>query len=298
VASRTITSPLPIDLPRSVGSIRAGAGDPSVRTGPATAVVATRTPEGPGTIEFSGAGTTITAEAWGPGSGWLLDHAPAMCGAADDLTGFAPQHRIIDQLARTYPGMRVIRTGAVVEMMLRVIVGQKVTGKEAKDGYRRMVLALGEPAPGHPDLLLPPNPEVVAGLAYHAFHPWGIERKRAETILRVARRRGRLAETAQMPRNDAYRRLNAVPGIGPWTTGIVAGTALGDPDAVAVGDYNIPHMVSWLLAGEPRSSDDRMLELLEPYRGHRGRVVRLLKASGVKAPRYGPRLPAREIRGS
>ncbi len=221
-----------------------------------------------------------------------------MCGATDDLTGFEPTHRIVDQLARKHRGIRVIRSSAVVETMIRVIVGQKVTGKEAKDGYRRMARALGEPAPGPADLLLPPDPEMLAGLAYHRFHPWGIERKRAETILRVAKRRGRLAETAAMPLEDAYRRLSAVQGIGPWTIGIVGGTALGDPDAVPIGDHNIPHMVSWLLAGEPRASDDRMLELLEPYRGHRGRVVRLLKASRVKAPRYGPRLPAREIRRS
>jgi hypothetical protein len=34
-----------------------------------------------------------------------------------------------------------------------------------------------------------------------------------------------------------------------------------------------------------------MLELLEPYRGHRGRVLRLLLAGGIAAPRRGPRLP-------
>jgi hypothetical protein len=38
-----------------------------------------------------------------------------------------------------------------------------------------------------------------------------------------------------------------------------------------------------------------MLELLEPYRGHRGRVLRLLFAAGIEAPRYGPRLPLRSV---
>jgi hypothetical protein len=38
-----------------------------------------------------------------------------------------------------------------------------------------------------------------------------------------------------------------------------------------------------------------MLELLEPYRPHRGRVIRLLEAGGVRTPRYGPRMAPRRI---
>jgi 3-methyladenine DNA glycosylase/8-oxoguanine DNA glycosylase len=98
-----------------------------------------------------------------------------------------------------------------------------------------------------------------------------------------------------MDAEAANRRLRAFPGLGPWTAAGVAAVALGDPDAVPVGDFHIPHMVSWALAREPRGDDQRMLELLEPYRGHRGRVVRLLMLAGVTAPRYGPRMPLRWI---
>jgi hypothetical protein len=66
---------------------------------------------------------------------------------------------------------------------------------------------------------------------------------------------------------------------------------------VSVGDFHIPNLVSWALAGEPRGSDARMLELLEPYRGRRALVVRLLELSGMRAPRYGPRLAPRMIAG-
>jgi 3-methyladenine DNA glycosylase/8-oxoguanine DNA glycosylase len=71
--------------------------------------------------------------------------------------------------------------------------------------------------------------------------------------------------------------------------------ALGDPDAVSVGDFHLPNVVAYALAGEPRANDGRMLELLEPWRGHRARVVRLLEASGIEPPRYGPRLSSRDI---
>ena len=36
-----------------------------------------------------------------------------------------------------------------------------------------------------------------------------------------------------------------------------------------------------------------MLELLEPFRPHRGRVLRLLQVGAGGAPRYGPRMPLR-----
>jgi len=54
-------------------------------------------------------------------------------------------------------------------------------------------------------------------------------------------------------------------------------------------------VVSWALAGEPRGSDERMLDLLEPYRGHRARVLRLLLVGGVHQPRFGPRRPLRRL---
>jgi 3-methyladenine DNA glycosylase/8-oxoguanine DNA glycosylase len=132
-------------------------------------------------------------------------------------------------------------------------------------------------------------------MGHAEFHPLGIERKRAETIRGAARRASRLEEAAAMSPAEAMVRLTAFPGIGVWTASQVIQVALGDPDAVVVGDYNLPHLVSWNLAGEARGGDERMLELLEPYRGHRARVVRLLKAGGESPPRFGPRLSVMPI---
>jgi 3-methyladenine DNA glycosylase/8-oxoguanine DNA glycosylase len=146
-------------------------------------------------------------------------------------------------------------------------------------------------------------PEVLASLPYHAFHPLGLERRRAELVRAVAReaaRLERLTAVAAGPGGDpapAYAALRAFPGIGPWTVAEVGIRAFGDPDALSVGDFHLPHLVAWALAGEPRGTDERMLELLEPYRGQRGRVARLLELSGIRAPRYGPRVSARRIEG-
>jgi 3-methyladenine DNA glycosylase/8-oxoguanine DNA glycosylase len=144
-------------------------------------------------------------------------------------------------------------------------------------------------------MLVPPPPRALAATPYWVFHGMGIERKRADTVRRVAAVATRMEEAVAMPAADAARRLRAVPGVGVWTAAEVAIVALGDADAVSIGDYHLPNQVSWALAGEPRGDDARMLELLEPYRGHRGRVIRLLEAGGVVAPRYGPRLPLQSI---
>ena len=70
---------------------------------------------------------------------------------------------------------------------------------------------------------------------------------------------------------------------------------LGDPDVVVVGDYHLPRIVGIGLTG--RALDDsEMLAELEPYRGQRGRVVRLLARAGVDRERRGPRMSVRDYR--
>jgi hypothetical protein len=54
-------------------------------------------------------------------------------------------------------------------------------------------------------------------------------------------------------------------------------------------------MVAWAFTGRPRGTDEQMLELLKPFAGHRGRVLRLLLAASVSPPRYGPRMSLRSI---
>jgi len=89
--------------------------------------------------------------------------------------------------------------------------------------------------------------------------------------------------------------LRTLPGIGAWTAAEVGQRALGDADAVSVGDFHLAKLVGWALVGEP-VDDDTMLELLEPYRGHRYRAVRMVELAGVHPPRRGPRFAGRDFR--
>jgi 3-methyladenine DNA glycosylase/8-oxoguanine DNA glycosylase len=194
------------------------------------------------------------------------------------------------------PGLRITRSRAVFESVLPAVIQQKVIGVQARAAYRALVQAFGDTAPGPMRLMVPPAPTSLAAKPYYEFHPFGIEARRAGTIREAAARASRLEEAVDLDFASAARRLRALPGIGPWTAAEVAIVALGDPDAVSVGDYHLANTVAWALAGEPRGVDDRMLELLGPFAGHRGRVVRLIEASGIAAPRYGPKMALQAIR--
>jgi 3-methyladenine DNA glycosylase/8-oxoguanine DNA glycosylase len=296
VPTRRIPTARPIDLRETLGPLRRGAGDPTMVVGPGEVARASRTPGGPGTIRLTAEPGGIRAQAWGPGAGWLLEHAAAWSGALDD-DGFDPPSGVVRDLHRRHPGLRIPRTGLVLERLIPVILEQKVTSEEARRSYRRLARALAEPAPGPLRLSLPPDPARVAALPWEDFHPFGVERRRAMLLREVARRAAWFDGAAALPIEGARRRLGLLPGIGPWSGAEVARTALGDGDSVSVGDYHVPNIVAWALAGEPRGTDERMLELLAPFAPHRGRVQRLLEVSRIRPPAFGPRMEIRAIDG-
>lgn len=295
----TVRPRLPVDLDLTLSPLRRGSGDPTMRAErPGVWWRATLTPEGPACARYAcAAGGAVAVAAWGPGAEWCLASAPELLGARDSLEGFEPAPGgLVARLHRAMPGLRISRSLAVFEALVPSVLEQKVTGMEARAAYRGMVRAWGAPAPGPAGLRLPPPASLLAVTPYWEFHRFGVERRRATVIRGAAACARRIDQTAAVPAAAARRRLQALPGVGPWTAAEVALVALGDADAVSLGDYHLPHLVSWALAGEPRGSDERMLELLTPYPGHRGRVIRLLSRSGLWPPRRGPRMPLRSFK--
>lgn len=289
--TKRFTPPQPFDLRATLGSLGIGEFDSR-----GTAWIAVRGVSGDATASISGDQGGLAVTVWGNGAEELLDRLPRLLGFDDDVAAFDPPPGLVRDLHRRQHGLRLGSTGAVWDVLAATVLGQKVTTKEAKTGYRRLVSRYGTQAPGpRADLWLPPAPSRVAELRYEDLHPLGIERRRAVTLVECARRASRLEEALDMPPDDARRRLQSLRGIGPWTAEAVMGAAYGDRDAVLVGDFHLPNLVAWALAGEARADDTRMLDLLEPFRPYRRRAQVLLKRSGIHAPRFGPKSALRSI---
>lgn len=293
--SRTIHLARPLDLHATLAV--AGLKGPSLKISPDGLWRATRTPCGPVTVRMRLKERSLVVEAWGEGSDWALQRIPEWVGEYDDPDALVPCHPAVDRAARLGRGMRMAAVGGLVEALVPAILAQKVTGMEAGRSYRQLVARYGEPSPGPADFVrLPPHPDRIADLRYYDFHPLGVERRRAETIIGACRVADRIEATSAHDLATSYRFLHRLPGIGPWTSASVMRVTRGDADAVPVGDFHLPNTVAWALATEARGTDERMLELLSPYRGQRGRVVRLLERYGGRAPAYGPRLAPRDFR--
>ena len=287
--------PRPLDLRTTVVFQRRGANDPTLTVDGPVIWRASRTPLGVATLALRATSDgSVRIAAWGEGAEWALDQAPALCGARDDTTGFEPsRHPLIAHLAHRNPGLRLGRTDLVFGALASSVFEQKITGLQAFAAWRRLVTWHGTPAPGPTPrpMFAPPTIEGWRRIPSWDWHRAGLEPPQARTIARVAAR-GESLVRAIVTAGDSEqidRVLLSQPGIGPWTAAETRIKALGDPDAVSVGDYHLAHEVGYALTGS-RTDDDGMLELLSPWAGHRQRVIRLLGAGAPREPRRGARL--------
>ncbi len=287
----------PLDLALTLGRLQRGRYDRCLRLTPSDACRATRTAEGPAVVELAVRGDRLDAVAWGRGADHALGALPDLLGEHDRPDDLVTDHPVVRDLQRRFAGLRLGRGAPVAEVMVPVVIEQKVQSVEAYRSYAALVDRFGEPAPGpRSGLRLPPAPERLAALRYPAYHPAGIERRRAEVVRRVAGRSGSLERLAGSGAPGFEARAVSLPGVGPWTASETAATVIGDPDTVVTGDFGLPGLVAWNLARERTADDARMLELLAPFRGQRGRVLRLLRAGGGYPARRAPRAALRSIR--
>jgi 3-methyladenine DNA glycosylase/8-oxoguanine DNA glycosylase len=279
---------------QTIGVLRRGPGDPTFALAADGAVWRTTlTGEGPATMRvIQRAPDLVRIEAWGSGAAAAIAAAPSMLGERDDTTGFRTGVDVLDDAHRRNQGLRVPRTARVMESLVPAILEQKVITLQAHASWRRLVLRFGSSAPGPVPrpMRVVPSASGWRAIPVWEWHRAGVDPKRAATIQRVAAYADRIEEAAVLPLDEATARLTHFAGIGAWTAAEVAQRALGDPDAVSVGDYHLAGYVGHALHGRDMS-DDEMLEALAPWAGQRYRVIRLLMAAGLRGrPRRGARM--------
>jgi 3-methyladenine DNA glycosylase/8-oxoguanine DNA glycosylase len=285
----------PLDVRRTVLLQRRGAGDPAMTTAGSVIWRASRTPEGVATLAIRQTHPgVVRGAAWGAGANWALGQLPALCGAMDDPGDFdGARHPLVAEAHRRHPGLRLSRTELVFDALASAIFEQKVTGMQAFGAWRRILTWFGERAPGPTPrpMFAPPSIDGWRRVPSWAWHRAGLEPPQARTVVETARRGDAIARAVAAgesgPQRD--RVLTSLRGVGLWTAAETRIRALGDPDAVSVGDYHLAHEVGFALIGH-RVDDDEMLQLLAPWAGQRQRVIRLIGLSGVHEARRGPRL--------
>lgn len=301
-ALTTVYAPsTPMSLSLTLRPLHRGPGDPTFRTEASGFWRTLRTPDGAATLHLAPRPAGIAASAWGPGAAWAIEGVPELLGSGDDWSGLdvSASPFLADSLRRN-PGLRLLRTRQVFEMMLAAILEQKVTGLQARQSWRALLARYGEAAPGPAPhgMRVSPAAEVWRRIPSWEWHRAGVGPERSAAIMRAARVAESLERTLSLGRGGVAveRALRSIPGVGAWTAAETMQRAHGDPDSPSVGDYHLPSLVGWALVGSP-VDDDGMLELLSPWAGHRQRIMRLIECSGLVKPRFGPRMTVQDHRG-
>lgn len=290
----------PLDLMGTVSILRRGGTDPTMVIDAGRIWIALLTDAGIATLCLRATTDGVLATAWGPGAAEALDAVPRLCGSDDDASGFdVSPHPQLAEVARRNPGLRLTRTDRLFDALSQSILEQKVTAMQAFGAWRYLVVRYGEPAPGPTPrpMFAAPSAKQWHHIPSWAWHRAGVQPPQSRTLVRAAARAASLTRALSETLDGAARDrvLTSLPGIGPWTAAETRIRALGDPDAVSIGDFHLAHEVGFALTGN-RTDDDGMLELLAPWAGHRQRIIRLIFASGVREPRRGARLAPEDHR--
>ena len=299
-SARTVTFEGVVSPKITLFPLRRGPRDPCFQVGEDGAIWRTSLlRSGPVTARINRAApSAVGCSAWGSGADEFLDALPAMLGADDNASDFAPVDPIVAAAHRRVPHLRLGRTGHVLEALIPAVIEQRVPGADAFRAWRLLVTKFGTqpPGPAPASMRVPPSADAWRHIPSWEFHRANVDPGRARTVVSCAQRASSLERLMSWPVAQARDALTSLPGVGVWTAAETAQRAFGDPDALSVGDYHIPKMIGWTLLGRP-IVDAEMVELLEPMRPHRHRVVRLLEASGLAyEPRRGARLPVQDIR--
>jgi AraC family transcriptional regulator of adaptative response / DNA-3-methyladenine glycosylase II len=191
-------------------------------------------------------------------------------------------------LVASHPGIRSPGHSDPVELALRTVLGQQISLAAASTHLERLVAGAGESLPGQlraagVDRLFP-TAEAIAALSPE---DWALPASRVRTIraLSASLADGSLDLGAGSDREEASRRLLALPGIGPWSNGYIRMRALGDPDVFLASDLGVKKALSDFATGRGSGSEQTWTEALSAASPWRSYLTHLLWAHHSKTHR-------------
>ena len=272
----------PVHFPRTFNLQRLGPYDPTTDLTDDRFCKAFFYRGAPAAVEVVRDGGAVAVRAYGEDAEELAAETADGLRQEDGYAGFATEDTGVLRLHRMLPGLRVVRVPWLYDMTCSAILQQRIRTVDAMRDWRRITHRYGAQAPL--GLRAFPRADVLAAVPQFELERMGIDAKRAKTLLRFAREMRFVSLMPGMDFEQLRQMLLRVSGIGPWTTETVLGYGAGDTDAAIPGDLHLPRIVCYALAGEMSGTDERMMELLEPFRGHRFRIIRLLCAAGLDVP--------------
>ena len=270
--------------------IRMGRMDPSVHLEKAQLHLARWYRTGAAAMELRDLGDRVRARVWGEAADEAMAKVPELLGLHDTpVRDFG--HDKLNRMLRPVLELRLSRAPFLSHTLPTHILQQKIAWRDAALIWRRLISKHGLPAPGPHGLKMPLSFEQLRHTPRAEYIAAGLSPTRVPLLREVGRLGHRIDDWYDESIEAYATKIQTLPQMGPWTTFHALGLSMGEPDVVVTGDYALPHTVAFALLGKPRSTDREMLQLLEPFVGNRWRLVRLIWALNIVAPRRGPRMP-------
>jgi len=174
---------------------------------------------------------------------------------------------VLGPLVASRPGLRVPGTWDGYETGVRVIVGQQVSVAGASTVTARIVERIGQRVPGLEPFGLThtfPDPATLATADLDGIGMPGA-RARAIKAFAAAVDKGDVPLDGRLPVADLVAAICAVPGLGPWTAGVLA-LRLGEPDTFPAADLGLRRAAN--PGGDPLATSD-LVARAERWRPHR-----------------------------
>ena len=227
-----------------------------------------------------------------PDAMWAIRRMRFATGVDEDLAPFHAAFAddpLIGRAVRAVPAMRPRRFALPWESLAAAITEQLIEFERAVAIQRRMIARLGRRCP-RTGLRDAPSPAAVAAAAPAELAALDLAPTRALTLRRAAAEvaAGRVDLLAADPL-PGWRRLRAIPGIGPWTLEMLAYYGQGHHDRLPAGDLGYLKLVGRITTGHPkaRASEEEVRAFFAPYgewKGLAGEYVRVAAARGLLSP--------------